>query len=69
MQCAPDKLSRTIAWFGMCFTTAKCKVLLQGWAMVVQYLFLIGKKLTTVNCFTYLSSCVRRDGSKVSRRM
>lgn len=62
-----DKRPRVIAPFYMCFAPLKCKVLLQTWALVASSSVLDEEELTGVDIFSFIGSCLTKDGSRLLR--
>ncbi|KER21178.1 hypothetical protein T265_10433 [Opisthorchis viverrini] len=62
MQTILSNLNYSVARFGMRFTSAKCKVLLQDWVGSNPHLMLAGEPIDVVNKFVYLDSCMSCGG-------
>ena len=58
-----DRLARAVIPFGVCFAPSKCKVMYQDWDSPEPPLTLNGVRLDVVDHFTYLGSCLSKDGS------
>ena len=58
-----DRLARAVIPFGMCFAPSKCQVMYQDWDSPEPPLTLNGVRLDVVDHFTYLGSCLSKDGS------
>ena len=62
MQMILNNLNNSAARFGMRFTPAKCKVLLQDWVGSNPHLMLAGEPIDVVDKFVYLGSCISSGG-------
>ena len=67
-----NNLNNAASRFGMQFTPAKCKVLLQDWSGSDPNLTLAGEPIEVVEKFTYLGSCIEAGGlvgEEIGRRI
>jgi hypothetical protein len=62
MQSILNNLNNSTTRFGMCFTPAKCKALLQDWIGPNPNLTLAGEQIEIVDKFIYLGSCITPGG-------